>query len=183
MTFFYFDQFSQKKRLTFKDDDQLITKYNYPSEDSFEDLDSFEDFDSLDRLRSGPNSDSDSSSTFDNLQDYEADNVASVSTLRSSGSQVNGTRIILAGSTSSAATSSTLKGSIGHQQKHSDNSSLSPSRYNHGNSSTGIMLSSSRLNNNNSSKWPNVYMSKPIVLTPSKSGSKSRKITCKTAKL
>ena len=144
--------------------------------------------DSLDRYRSATGSDSDSSSTFDDLQDYEVDNVASVSTLRSD-DRMSGTRIIFASSASSVTTSSTIKGNMEHHQKqrHS-NSSSSPSRHNRGSSSAGITFdnspSSTKLNNsNNPSKWSNAYMSNPILLTPSKSGSKSRKITCKTAKL
>ncbi|CDI97369.1 expressed conserved protein [Echinococcus multilocularis] len=168
-----------KKRLTFKDDNELITKYNYPSEESYDDVDS------LDRYRSALDSDSDSSSTFDEPEDYDFDNVNTVNNPRSSGDRINENRILFAGST---ASSSTLKGLTAHQQKHSSHSSrnnYSSSKNNSdaggasGNSNSGKKITVG----NSSTKCSEAFTFNPLIVTPSKGGSKSHRIVCKTEKL
>lgn len=192
--------------MSFKDDDQLITKYNYPSEDSYDDLDS------LDHFNSALDSDSGSSesSTFDEEddavgEDYELEVVKSTSTLRSFGSrQKSDAKIILSPSNASTVSTSTLKGSISRQPRLPVSSSTTflPFRGNSLDRPQNRRSSSYNINNVNgytnpykssngfkdpqNSKWLSAYTSSPILLTPSKTGSnssKSRKITCKTEKL
>ncbi|VDO03100.1 unnamed protein product [Rodentolepis nana] len=183
----------EKKRLTFKDDDELITKYNYPSEDSYDESDSLKNFRSA--LGSDSDSSSSSSSTFDDDDpNYELDVVKSVSTYRSSGSRSTGTKISLAASSASNFSSSTLKGSVIQQPIYHTSSSLrsnSLDRPRNGRNHT----SNNKIHYRSSgyvetkvispSKWANTSNSSPILLTSSKTGgsSKSPKITCKTSRL
>lgn len=146
----------------------MITKYNYPSEDSYDDLDS------LDRHRSALDSDSDSSSTFDEPEEYDFVNASTPNTSRPSGGRVNENRIMFVGSSASTTSSSTLKGSAVHQQKHSSH----PSR--DGNNNNSSKRTTER---NSSNKWPDAFKSTPVLVKSSKSGSKLYKIICKSEKL
>ncbi|VDD80333.1 unnamed protein product [Mesocestoides corti] len=139
-----------KKRLTFKDGDELTTKYDYPSEDSFNDLDS------LDRYRSAFDSDSDSSSTFDESQDFEYDNSGSVSTLRSQDGRINVSKLMPVASNSSTVSSSTLRGSVSNQRKKHENSSH---------------------NDHHHSKWSSPSSHKPTALNSSRGDSKSKNLS------
>nr|CDS21648.1 expressed conserved protein [Echinococcus granulosus] len=168
-----------KKRLTFKDDNELITKYNYPSEESYDDVDS------LDRYRSALDSDSDSSSTFDEPEDYNFDNVNTVNNPRSSGDRINENRILFAGST---ASSSTLKGLTAHQQKHSSHSSRNNYSSSKNNSDAGGAIGNNNsgkkiTERNSSAKCSEAFTFNPLIVKPSKGGSKSHRIICKTEKL
>nr|CDS32282.1 hypothetical transcript [Hymenolepis microstoma] len=162
----------EKKKLTFKKGDELITKYNYPSEDSYDESDSLNNF------RSALGSDSDSSSsssTFDD--DDELDAVKSVSTIRSSGSRSTGTKISLAASSTYNLSSSTLKGSVVQQPiYHSSSSARSNSLdrpyngRNHINNNKIYYRSSSYVGTKviSPSKSANTFNSTPVLLTSSK---------------
>ncbi|VDK35970.1 unnamed protein product [Taenia asiatica] len=153
-----------KKRLTFKDDNELITRYNYPPEDCYDDLSS------LERHRSALDSDSDSSSTFDEPEEYDFVDV----------SRMNENRIVTAGSTASTTSSSTLKDSAVHQQKYSSHSSR-----NHKSSKNNddVGVSKRTIERNSSNKRSDAFNSTPVLVKPSKSGSKLCITICKTDKL
>ncbi|VDM30538.1 unnamed protein product [Hydatigera taeniaeformis] len=166
-----------KKRLTFKDDDELITKYNYPSEESYDDMDS------LDRYRSALGSDSDSSSTFDEPEDYDFVDIDISNTPRPLGNKMSESRILFAGSTTSATSSSTLKCSAVQQQKYSSHSPRNNYNSTKNNDITGGTggnnSSKATTEKSNSSKWSDAFKSSPVLVKPSKSGSKLQKIVCK----
>ncbi|KAL5967439.1 hypothetical protein TSMEX_004913 [Taenia solium] len=142
---------SSKKRLTFKDDNELITRYNYPPEESYDDLDS------LERHRSALDSDSDSSSTFDEPEEYDFVNVGRMSE----------NRIVFAGSTASTTSSSTLKDSVVHQQKYSSHSSRNH-KSSKNNDDAGV--STRTIERNSSNKRSDAFNSTPVLVKPSKSG-------------
>ncbi|VUZ48359.1 unnamed protein product, partial [Hymenolepis diminuta] len=166
----------EKKRLTFKDDNELITKYNYPSEDSYDETDSLDHF----RSALGSDSDSSSSSIFDDddAQNYELDVVRSVSTCRSSGSRSSGTKLSLGVSSASNYSTSTLKGSIIRQPEFQTSPSSARSKSlerphsgrNHTNNNSSRNVGPKTTS---TSKWANAFISTPILLTSSKTASSS----------
>ncbi|KAL5109107.1 hypothetical protein TcWFU_006626 [Taenia crassiceps] len=156
-----------KKRLTFKDDHELITKYNYPSEECYDDLDS------LDRYRSALGSDSDSSSTFDEPEEYDFVNVGAPNTSRSSGGRMNENRILFTGSSASTTSSSTLKDTPTHQQKHSGYSSRNHNSSKN-NDNAGASSGKRTTERNSSNKCSDAFRSTPIVVKPSKGGTFKR---------
>ncbi|KAM7535678.1 hypothetical protein Aperf_G00000102857 [Anoplocephala perfoliata] len=146
----------EKKTLTFKEGKELITKYSYPSEDSYTDD---ADIDSLDRHRSALDSDSgSSSSTFDeDTLEFEPE---------STGTQRNRGKVIIASSNASNFSSSTLKGSIDH---HGDYSSRSKGSRNEG-KSNGFM----EPRTHSHSKGSSAFKTSPVILTPTKNDTLKR---------